>query len=67
MKTPIFYECITNEGNKSINIENIASIENLNNKTIMTLNVKKESGVNISFEVNQSWDLVASDVKALTL
>ncbi|MDC1539281.1 hypothetical protein N8480_01280 [Flavobacteriaceae bacterium] len=52
MSKPIFYDCITNEGNKSINIENIASIEHLNSKTIMTLDITKESGVNISFEVN---------------
>lgn len=41
MSKPIFFDCITNEGNKSINIENIALIENINNKTIITLNVKK--------------------------
>ncbi len=52
MSKPIFYDCITNEGNKSINIENIALIEHLNSKTIMTLDITKESGVNISFQVN---------------
>jgi hypothetical protein len=29
MSKPIFFDCITNEGNKSINIENIALIENI--------------------------------------
>jgi len=67
MSKPIFYDCITNAGNKSINIENIASIENINNKTIITLNVKRDSETNISFEVNLPWENVASDVKALTL
>lgn len=67
MSKPIFFDCITNEGNKSINIENIALIENINNKTIITLNVKKSSETNISFEVNLPWEYVASSVKALTL
>lgn len=67
MSKPIFYDCLTNEGNKSINIENIASIENINNKTIITLNVKRDSETNISFEVNLPWANVASSVKALTL
>lgn len=67
MSKPIFFDCITNEGNKSINIENIALIENINNRTIITLNVKKSSETNISFEVNLPWEYVASSVKALTL
>ncbi len=67
MSKPIFFDCITNEGNKSINIENIALIENINNKTIITLNVKKNSEKNISFEVNLPWEYVASSVKALTI
>ena len=67
MSKPIFYDCITNEGNKSINIENIASIENINNKTIITLNVKRESNTNISFEINLPWANVTSEVKSLTL
>ncbi|MDA9056829.1 hypothetical protein OAC97_03980 [Flavobacteriaceae bacterium] len=67
MSKPIFYDCLTNAGNKSINIENIASIENINNKTIITLNVKRDSETNISFEVNLPWENVASAVKALTL
>ena len=67
MSKPIFYDCITNEGNKSININNIASIESINNKTIITLNVKRESETNISFEVNLSWADVSSAVKSLTL
>jgi len=67
MNKTIFYDCLTNEGNKSINIENIASIENINNKTIITLNVKRDSETNISFEVNLPWANVASAVKALTL
>ncbi len=67
MSKPIFYNCLTNEGNKSINIENIASIENINNRTIMTLNVKRENETNISFIVNLPWDSVASDVNTLAL
>ena len=66
MSKPIFFDCITNEGNKSINIENIALIENINNKTIITLNVNKNSEKNISFEVNLPWEYVSSSVKALT-
>ena len=67
MSKPIFYDCLTNEGNKSINIENIATIENINNKTVMTLNVMREAGTNIFFEINLPWANVASKVKSLTL
>ena len=62
-----FYDFSTNEGMKSINIDNIASIESLNNKTIMTLNVKKENGINISFEVNLPWSTVSSEVHTRAL
>ncbi len=67
MKKTIFYDCLTNEGNKSINIDNIASIENINNRTIITLNVKRNAETNISFEVKLPWENVASDIKSLTL
>ena len=66
MKTK-FYECITDEGNKIINVENIASVENINNRTVMTLNVKKENDVNVSFVVNLPWASVASAVQVLGL
>ena len=67
MSKPIFYNCTTTEGNKSINIKSIASIENINNKTIMTLNAKRESGNNISFEINLSWANVVSEINSLII
>jgi len=66
MKTK-FYECITDEGNKIINVENIASVENINNRTVMTLNIKKEKDINVSFVVNLPWATVASAVQSLGL
>lgn len=62
-----FYSIPTNEGMKSVNIDNIASIEHLNNKTIMTLNVTKENGTNISFEVNYPYLDVVNDIEKLRI
>jgi hypothetical protein len=45
-----FYDIKTDEGLKSINVDNIASVEDIFNHGIkITLNVKDEKGINLSF------------------
>ena len=62
MKESKFYDVITESGNKTINVNNIALIEDFNNNTRITLNVKNENGNYISFIVNSSWSTVASGI-----
>ena len=62
MKESKFYDVITESGNKTINVNNIALIEDFNNNTRITLNVKNENGNYISFIVNSSWSTVASEI-----
>ena len=62
MKESKFYDVITEAGNKTINVNNIALIEDFNNNTRITLNVKNENGNYISFIVNSSWSTVASEI-----
>ena len=62
MKESKFYDVITESGNKTINVNNISLIEDFNNKTRITLNVKNENGNYISFIVNSSWSTVASEI-----
>ena len=62
MKESKFYDVITESGVKTINVNNIALIESVNNGTKITLNVKNEDGNNISFIVNLSYSLIASQI-----
>ncbi|APY12169.1 hypothetical protein BWZ22_13510 [Seonamhaeicola sp. S2-3] len=66
MKTK-FITYLTEDGNKTFNVSNVALIENKNGKTQITLNIKQESDTNVSFSINQSWDKVASEIESLTL
>jgi hypothetical protein len=62
MKESKFYDVITESGVKTINVNNIALIESVNNGTKITLNVKNEDGNNISFIINLSYSLIASQI-----
>ncbi len=62
MKESKFYDVTTESGVKTINVNNIALIESVNNGTKITLNVKNEDGNNISFIVNLSYNLIASQI-----
>lgn len=57
-----FYDVTTQSGVKTINVNNIALIENVNNGTKITLNVKNEAGNNISFIAKLSYDIIASEI-----
>lgn len=57
-----FYDVTTESGVKTINVNNIALIENVNNGTKITLNVKNEAGNNISFIAKLSYDIIASEI-----
>ena len=52
MTKPIFCNMPTDQGYKYVNISNIASIDSINNKTFVTLNVKDKENIYISFFVN---------------
>lgn len=63
MKESKFYDFPTKQGNKTVNINNIAAIEDLPIGTKITMNVKDENGEYISYIANLPWSSVASDVK----
>ena len=65
MKKSKFYDFLTKQGNKTINVNNIASIEALPIGTKITLNVKDVNGQYISYLSNLPWSSVASDIKFL--
>lgn len=58
-----FYNLPTNQGSKSVNINNIAIIEDLKIGTKITMNVKDENGQYLSFLANLPYSRVASDIK----
>jgi hypothetical protein len=58
-----FYDLPTNQGNKTVNIDNIALIEDLKIGTKITMNVRDENGQYLSFIANLPWSRVASDIK----
>ncbi len=62
-----FYSCKTKEGDKMINISNIASIENIDNETVITLKVKKDKETNVSFIVNDSWTSATRNIESLII
>lgn len=62
-----FYSCKTNEGSKMINISNIASIEDINDEIVITLNVKKNKETNVSFIANESWHKISREIEILTI
>ncbi len=62
MKESKFYDIISESGNKTINVNNIALIENINNQTKITLNIKNDTGNNISFTVNLPYSQIASEI-----
>jgi len=66
MKTGKFYNFIATGGNKMVNINNIAIIEDMGAGGIcVTLNVSKEKGVNISFSCQLPWPDVTGQIKFL--
>lgn len=62
MKESKFYDIISESGNKTINVNNIALIENINNQTKITLNIKNDTGNNISFTVNLPYSQISSEI-----
>jgi hypothetical protein len=58
-----FYDLPTNQGNKTVNIDNIALIEDLKIGTKITMNVRDKNGQYLSFIANLPWSRVASDIK----
>lgn len=54
----------TPQGMKMININNIASIEHIHNKTIVTLNVKRDNEF-ISFEATLTWGVLTGQIQAM--
>lgn len=64
-----FYEIKTNEGRKSINVDNIASIEDIYNIGIkITLNVKDENGINLTHIARSvNYNKVTKDIEEIIL
>lgn len=65
MKNTKFYDFKTKQGNRTVNINNVASIEDLPIGVKIILNVKDENGQYISFTADLSWSKVSSDIKFL--
>jgi len=57
-----FYTFPTTVGQKTINIENIAAIEDLGSQTSITLNVTKGDGKNLNFITILPWATVSAEV-----
>lgn len=60
-----FYNFPTPSGMKLININNIAALEDINPHTMVTLNVKNNSGEFISFTTPLSWGIVSGQIIAM--
>lgn len=65
MKTK-FYTCKTPEGDKTINISNIALIEKIQGDMYITLNVKTNKETNISFKVIGHTELLVFEIESLS-
>jgi len=65
MTKPIFCNMPTDQGYKYVNISNIASIDSINNKTFVTLNVKNKENIYISFFVNLDWGWLTGEINRL--
>lgn len=61
-----FYTFTTKSGLKTINIENIAAIEDINSQTVVTLNVKNKDGENIIFIADLPWPTVSADIISMS-
>jgi len=57
-----FYNFPTSQGMKMVNVNNIASIEDLNPNIRVTLNVKNDKGDFISFVAHLPWDQTTGDI-----
>jgi len=57
-----FYNFPTPNGMKLININNIAALEDINQHTVVTLNVKNNSGEFISFITTLSCGIVSGQI-----
>jgi len=62
----MFYDLLTETGNVTINIKNIASIEDTRFYTKIILNITDEKGSYICYKTKLSWSTVASDVTTLS-
>lgn len=62
-----FYNFITDDGVRMININNIASIEDIGNEGIrVTLDTKLEKDINVSFIANLPWPQVTGEIKNMS-
>ena len=57
-----FYDLITTTGNITINVNNVALIENTQQGTKITMNLKDKDGNYIVFITKLSWSQVSSDI-----
>ena len=57
-----FYDVQTTTGQKTVNINNIALIEDVKNGTKITTNIKDINGHNISFITLLPWDTISSEI-----
>jgi hypothetical protein len=67
MKVSKFYDVQTNNGYKTININNIALIESSGIRTKITMDIKDENGNEISFNTILPWATISSNIKHLDL
>lgn len=63
VKETQFYALVATDGNKTININNIALIENLGAYTRITLNVKDENNMFIRFDSTVPWHKITSEIQ----
>jgi len=67
MKESKFYDLQTTYGNITININNIAIIEDSKIGAKITMDVKDENGSNIVFISKLPWSIIASEISQLDL
>jgi hypothetical protein len=63
VKETQFYTLVASDGNKTININNVALIENFESYTRITLNIKDENNKFISFQTREPWHKITSEIQ----
>lgn len=61
-----FYDLLTSQGHVTVNINNIATIEDANGGAKVVMNVTNEDGTFITYNTRYRWQELASDITVLS-